>query len=138
MSWACPSPSPRPWLAGVLIALSLSLAACGSSAKPEAGSLKATSASHTGIDDPRQSHIACLRAEHVPVTTFSRVWFQVGTKPSGPTVQFAPTPGAAQNMQITGQVAGAEVIGAALLYPNQARGGLLKQVETCVATGVSG
>lgn len=118
--------------------LALMLSACGTSAKPEAGSLNATSSVHKGIDDPRKTHIQCLRAKHIPVTRFGHVWFQVGTRPSGPTVQFAPTPGAAQNLQITGQVAGAEVIGAALLYPNQASGMLLKSVETCVAKGVTG
>lgn len=127
---------PLPLVTGALCALALT--ACGASTKPEAGTLKATTASHKAIDDPRTSHIQCLRSEGIPVTKFGRVWFQVGTKPSGPTVQFAPTPGAAQNLQITGQVTGAEVIGAALLYPNQAPGGLLKRVETCVAKGVQG
>jgi len=111
MSWAK--------LAPTVALLALVLSACGTSAKPVAGS-------------------QCLRTKHIPVTRFSHVWFQVGTRPSGPTVQFAPTPGAAQNLQITGQVSGAEVIGAALLYPNQATGTLLKKVETCVAKGVTG
>ncbi len=129
-----------PWAksAPAVALLTLVLSACGSSAKPEAGSLKATTVVHQGIDDPRTTHIQCLRNEHIPVTQFGHVWFQVGTRPSGPTVQFAPTPGAAQNLQITGQVTGAEVIGAALLYPNQASGALLKQVESCVAKGVTG
>jgi hypothetical protein len=63
---------------------------------------------------------------------------QIGTKPSGPTVQFMPTPGAAQEAQISGQVESAEVIGSALLYPNQAPDGLLQKVESCVAKGVKG
>jgi hypothetical protein len=63
---------------------------------------------------------------------------QIGAKPSGPTVQFTPTPGAAQEEQISGQVESAEVIGAALLYPNQASDSLLQKVEGCVAKGVSG
>jgi hypothetical protein len=125
-------------LAPAVVLLALVLSACGAAAKPEAGSLKATSVVHQGIDDPRKTHIQCLRDEHIPVTRFGHVWFQVGTQPSGPTVQFAVTPGAAQNLQITGQVTGAEVIGAALVYPNQASNALLKQVETCVAKGVTG
>jgi hypothetical protein len=116
----------------------LSLAACGSTAKPEAGTLKAATKNHRGVDDPRTTHVACLRQQHIPVLEFSRTWLQIGAKPTGPTVQFAPTPGAAQELQISGQVEEAEVIGAALLYPNQAPGGLLKQVEACVATGVTG
>ncbi len=130
MSWAK--------LAPTVALLALVLSACGTSAKPVAGSLNATRVARKGIDDPRKTHIQCLRAEHIPVTRFSHVWFQVGTRPSGPTVQFARTPGAAQDLQITGQVSGAEVIGAALLYPNQASGSLLKKVETCVAKGVTG
>ncbi len=63
---------------------------------------------------------------------------QVEAKPYGPTVYFEPTPGAAQEMQINGQVQGAEVIGSALLYPNQASDQLLTTVEGCVAQGVSG
>ena len=127
---------PPPLVTGVLCTLALT--ACGATTKPEAGTLRATTASHKAIDDPRITHVQCLRDEGIPVTKFGRVWFQVGSKPSGPTVQFAPTPGAAQNLQITGQVTGAEVIGAALVYPNQAAGGLLKKVEACVAKGVQG
>ena len=51
---------------------------------------------------------------------------------------FQPTPGAAQGEQIDGQAQGAEVIGTALLYPNQAPDELLSKVETCVAKGVPG
>ena len=67
-----------------------------------------------------------------------QAWLQVGTKPSGPTVQFEPTPGAAQELQIDGQVESAEVIGSALLYPNQASDALLQKVEDCMAKGVTG
>ena len=124
-------------LAAGLAAISLS--ACGTTAKPEAGTLKAASVNHKGVDDPRKTHVDCLRQEHIPVTaSSSRTWLQVGTKPSGPTVHFAPTPGAAQELQIDGQVQGAEVIGSALLYPNQASDALLQKVEDCIAKGVTG
>jgi hypothetical protein len=125
-----------------LVVLSLlaavSLSACGIPAKPEVGSAGAQAKSANGIDDPRVIHVDCLRAEHIPVTPFGRVWMQIGTKPSGPTVKFTPTPGAAQEEQISGQVTSAEVIGAALLYPNQAADSLLQKVEGCVAKGVTG
>jgi len=130
MSWAK--------LAPAVALLALLLSACGTSAKPVAGSLKATAIAHKGIDDPRKTHIQCLRTEHIPVTRFSHVWFQVGTRPSGPTVQFARTPGAAQDLQITAQVTGAYVVGAALVYPNQASDRLLKKVDACVSKGVTG
>jgi hypothetical protein len=123
-------------LAVGLVAISLS--ACGSTAKPEAGTLKAASVNQKGVDDPRTTHVDCLHDDHIPVTEWGRWWFQVGSKPSGPTVNFQPTPGAAQEAQISGSVEGAEVIGAALLYPNQASDALLQKVEDCVAKGVSG
>ena len=59
-------------------------------------------------------------------------------RPTGPTVSLQPTPGDAQGVQIDGQAQGAEVIGSALLYPNQASDELLTKVETCVAKGVQG
>ena len=63
---------------------------------------------------------------------------QIETKPIGPTVTFEPTPGAAQESQISGRAQAAEVIGSALVYPNQASDELLQKVEGCVAKGVSG
>jgi hypothetical protein len=123
-------------LAVGLVAIALS--ACGSTAKPLAGTQAAVSKNQKGVDDPRTAHVDCLRSEHIPVQEFGRVWLQVGTKPSGPTVQFEPTPGAAQESQISGQVTSAEVIGSALLYPNLAPDALLQKVENCMAKGVSG
>jgi hypothetical protein len=126
----------------------ISLSACGNAAKPEAGTLKAATKQQKGVDDPRKTHIACLQQEHIPVVEFETTalsglpagypGLQIGTKPSGPTVLFEPTPGAAQEAQIDGQVESAEVIGSALLYPNQASANLLQKVEDCVAKGVSG
>lgn len=118
--------------------VAISLAACGSTAKPQAGTLNAASVNRKAVDDPRKTHVDCLRQEHIPVSEFDRTWLQVGTKPSGPTIHFAPTPGAAQELQIDGQVQGAEVIGSALLYPNQASDSLLQKVEDCIAKGVTG
>jgi hypothetical protein len=132
-------PSAKLALAFGLVAVSLS--ACGTADKPQAGTLKAVAKNHKGLDDPRKKHIACLEQYRIPVTTMTvngQPAFQVGTAPSGPTVVFTPTPGAAQEAQIEGQVQGAEVIGSALLYPNQAGNSLLQEVEGCVAQGVSG
>jgi hypothetical protein len=122
----------------VCLLAAISLSACGIASKPEVGSAGAQTKSRKAIDDPRTTHLACLQAENVPVTPFGRIWMQVGSRPSGPTVQFMPTPGAAQEAQISGQVESAEVIGSALLYPNQAPDSLLQKVETCVAKGVKG
>ena len=117
------------------------LSACGSSAKPEAGTPGAIAKSHQNIDDPRKKHLICLRQEHIPVRRVNiggLPGMQIGVRPTGPTVQFQFTPGAAQAAQIAGRAQGAEVIGSALLYPNQASGKLLSKVETCVAKGVQG
>ena len=132
---------PSAKLAAMLGVAALSLSACGTASKPEAGTLKANVTSQKGVDDPRKKHVECLEQEHIPVrdlTLDGLPAFQVGTAPSGPTVVFQATPGAAQGVQINGQSQGAEVIGAALLYPNQASDALLGKVETCVAKGVSG
>jgi hypothetical protein len=98
----------------------------------------ATSEGHARIDDPRTKHVACLRQHRLPVIEVGRTWLQVGSAPAGPRVQFEPTAGAAQESQITGSVPGAEVIGSALLFPDQASDQELKVVEDCLAQGVSG
>jgi hypothetical protein len=136
---------PSAKLAAAIALSALSLSACGISSKPEAGTPKAIATGHKGLDDPRSKHVACLEQAHVAFhleqrTVAGKVLpsFQVGTAPSGPTVSFEPTPGDAQGIQIQGEAQGAEVIGSALLYPNQASDHLLSTVEDCVAKGVSG
>jgi hypothetical protein len=119
----------------------LVLSACGMSSKPVAGSVTSTTGEKAGrgvIDDPRTKHMECLQQQGVPVTRVGTTGMQVGTYPSGPTITFAPTPGEAQGRQIDDKEQGAEVIGSALLYPNQASDKLLKIVEDCIALGVKG
>lgn len=123
----------------------LSLSACGTTSKPEAGTQAAIAKSHQGVDNPAKKHILCLQQEHIPVRMQqvtvagqSLPGFQVGNAPQGPTVGFEPTPGDAQGIQIHGQAQAAEVIGSALVYPNQASDALLTKVENCVSQGVSG
>ncbi len=127
---------------GLLAVLAaLALCACGSSAKPEAGTPAANATNHKNVDDARKKHLTCLHQEHIPVrrvTIGGLPGMQIGVRPAGPTVQFQPTPGDAQGQQIAGEAQGAEVIGSALLYPNQASSKLLSKVETCVAKGVQG
>jgi hypothetical protein len=134
--------SRNPVPVGLLAALAaLALSACGSSAKPEAGTPAANTTNHKNVDDPRKKHLTCLHQEHIPVrrvTIGGLPGMQIGVRPTGPTVQFQPTPGDAQGLQIAGDAQGAEVIGSALLYPNQASSKLLSKVETCVAKGVQG
>jgi hypothetical protein len=123
------------------VVAALVLSSCGSSPKPNAGTAGATTTNHKNVDDPRQKHLVCLHQEHIPVrrvTLGGLPGMQIGVRPAGPTVQFEPTPGDAQGKQIGGQAQGAEVIGSALLYPNQAPSSLLSKVESCVAKGVQG
>jgi hypothetical protein len=123
----------------VAVALAaLSLSACGSTAKPVAGTPQAATKSRKGVDDPRTKHLKCIRQDHLVVVPVGQTGLQVGTPPTGPTINFEPTSGAAQALQIEGKVTGAEVIGSALLYPNQAPDSELQKVEGCLAVGVTG
>jgi hypothetical protein len=118
----------------------VALSACGTSAKPVAGSVtgKSPNAGHARLDDPRSIHLPCLQAHHLPITLFGQTGIQIGQPPSGPTITFVPTPGAAQNYQITDQAEKAEVIGGALLQPNQGSDAELQVIEDCLAQGVKG
>jgi hypothetical protein len=62
---------------------------------------------------------------------------QVGQLSSGPTIVFEPTAGIAEGRQIEGKALGAEVIGAALLYPNHVSGAELTSIENCLGEGVT-
>ena len=116
-------------IAAALSALTLS--ACAVTANKPAG--------RGSVADPRTQagRLACLRAHHLAVAEVGSTDLQIGPRPAGPTVRFAPSPGAAEGDQIEGLAQGAEVIGSALLYPNQAPDSELKVIENCVAQGVS-
>ncbi len=132
-------PSAKLALAAGLAAVSL--AACGTTAKPEAGTLKAARITHKGIDNPRLTHLHCLQQDHIaatPITVTGLPGIQVGSYPQGPRIVFEQTPGIAQGVQIQGTEQSAEVIGSALLYPDAGTDGLLQKVEDCVAEGVQG
>lgn len=122
----------------------LAVSACGMSAKPVAGSpgIEHAAGNHAQVNDPRTKHVQCLKAAGLPVRLFrasgARPAIQVGSAPSGPTVIFEPTQQAATGVQIVGQAQGAEVIGAALVYPNQAPDSVMQMVEDCMNIGVSG
>jgi hypothetical protein len=136
---------PSAKLAAAVVLSALSLSACGISSKPEAGTQNAIINGHKGLDDPRAKHTACLKQAHVPfhleqltVAGKNLQSIQVGRAPAGPTISFEPTPGDAQGLQIQAEAQGAEIIGSALVYPNQASDNLMTVVENCVAKGVSG
>ena len=124
---------PHAKTAAALSAAAILLCGCGSAVKPPHG--------RGQVDDPRThnpNHAACLRKDKLPVQLVGLTGIQIGPLPSGPTVQFEPTAGAAQNAQIQGQSQGAEVIGSALLYPHTASEAELNLIETCLGQGVSG
>ncbi len=119
---------------GVLAAglAAIALSACGTIVKPSRGRGR--------VDDPRliAGHLQCIRAHHLPVTDVGSTGIQIGTAPAGPTIDFLPTYGMATGYQIENRAAGAEVIGNALLYPNQAPASELGVIEGCLDQGVSG
>lgn len=117
--------------------IAIALGGCGTiTVKPATGS-------RGKVDDPRTNqpnHVRCLQNQHLQVQKVGQTGLQIGSPPAGPKVLFAPTPGMAQGYQISGNRAyqGAEVIGSALLFPNQASESELNKIENCLAQGVSG
>ncbi len=129
-------------LAAAFTVAAVGLSACGSiRVQPVAPPGSSKPVSHGRVDDPRttkNNRVRCLQQAHLPVQEVGATGLQIGPPPAGPTVVFAPTPGAAQARQIEGQEQGAEVIGSALLYPNQGSDAELGKIETCLAQGVPG
>ena len=119
----------------------LTLSACGSSAKPQAGTADVSvhkAGARGVVDDPRVKYLKCLEATHMPVIERGTTDLLVGTPPNQVAATFTPTPGAAQDQQISGHTPGAEVIGSALLYPGTAPDSELQPIEDCLAQGVKG
>jgi hypothetical protein len=113
----------------------LAASACGSAVKPATGS-------RGKIDDPRTAkanRILCLTDKHFAVQNVGLNELLIGPQPAGPRVVFDATEGAAQAVQISGrQQQGAEVIGAALLFPDQASDKELGTIENCLSQGIKG
>lgn len=119
----------------------LVLSACGASSNPRAGSPQLRNTQHPGravVDDPRRRHLKCLRGLNMPVVEQGSTNLVLGAPPYQARVVYEPTPGAAQAAQIDGQIEAAEVIGSALLYPQQMPDAQLKPIEKCLAQGVKG
>ena len=112
----------------------LATSACGSA-------VKSATSSRGKIDNPataKANRIECLTDKHIPVRQVSLNELWLGPQPASPRVVFDATEGAAQGVQIHGQDPGAEVIGAALLFPDQAPGQELSVIENCLSKGVKG
>jgi hypothetical protein len=121
-------------LVAVLGAMTL-LSGCATTVKPLGG--------RGQVDSPLTSdpdRVACLRAAHLPVQEVGPRTLQIGPVRTGATVKFQPTPGLAEGLQLQGvrSAQGAEVIGAALLYPRQAPDWQLSAIENCLSVGVKG
>jgi len=125
-----------------LLACAVALAGCGAvRVQPSTPAGATHLASRGRVDSPltnMDNHLGCIRSAHVPVQVVSPTKLQVGTAPSGPVVVFTSTPGAAQDYQIEGKAQGAEVIGTALLYPNQGPDPEVAAIEACLDQGVQG
>jgi hypothetical protein len=138
-------PTVRRPAAGTVLAVvlgALALTGCGAvKVQPTTPAASSTLASRGRVDSPLtdvRNHLECMRGAHLAVQVVSPTRMQVGPAPSGATIVFAATPGAAQSDQIIGSAQGAEVIGSALVYPHQAPGRVLSGIETCLAQGVQG
>ncbi|HUA50205.1 MAG TPA: hypothetical protein VMA77_33540 [Solirubrobacteraceae bacterium] len=125
-----------------LFGCAVALAGCGAvRVQPTTASGSTQLASRGRIDSPltdMDNHLGCIRDAHLAVQVLSPTKLQIGSAPTGPTVVFTATPGAAQNYQIEGKSQGAEVIGTALLYPNQGSDSEVAAVEACLDQGVQG
>lgn len=91
------------------------------------------------VTDPVTSYgrLRCLVAHHLPARQVGLTGIQVGPLPAGPTVRFQPSNGAAEVSQVNGTAQGAEVIGSALVYPNQGTDAEVTQIEDCVKQGMN-
>ena len=120
----------------------LALAGCGGAVRvqPSTAAGSTQLASHGRVDSPvtLHNHLGCLRGAKLPVQVVSQTQLQIGATPAGPTIVFRATPGEAQGAQIDGKAQGAEVIGTALLYPNQGSDAELATIAGCLAQGVQG
>jgi hypothetical protein len=128
------------WL--VVAVAVLALTGCGAvNVQPSTPSGSAKLASRGRVDSPitnMRNHLGCMREGHLAVQVVSPIKLQIGPSPTGPTVVFTATPGAAQAAQIDVKSQAAEVIGAALVYPNQGTTAELSRIEACLAQGVQG
>jgi hypothetical protein len=109
------------------------LSGCATTVKPPRGRGQVDSPL---TNDPNR--VACLRAAHLHVQEVGRTTLQIGPLPAGATIRFQPTAGLAEGLQLQGVrwAQGAEVIGAALLYPHHAPDWQLTAIENCLGAGV--
>ena len=131
-------------ICGLMAAL---IGGCGIAAKPQAGThnLLNQPGFHGVFDDPRGVRSQCLSEHKISYEEFFTKQSIDGTPQHLPAIKidqggavivFYPDAGTAEGQQIMGQGVGAELIGSALLYPNNTTGGELTNVENCTAVGI--
>lgn len=131
-------------ICGLMAAL---ISGCGIAAKPQAGTphLSKYAGWHGVYDDQRPTRARCLTNHDVKYTEFLTKQKVHGTRTDlqaikihkgGATIIFYPDAIVAEGQEIMGGALGAELIGSALLYPNNTSGGTLTTVENCTAIGV--
>jgi hypothetical protein len=124
-----------------VVVAAIALSACGIQAKPEAGTanLDQQAGYHGAVSDPRGAAAACLTGQGLKISEYitrsDEPAIQVGTLPDGPTIIFQRSLEYTMGLVVSGQAVGAEAIGAALLYPNEASDTVLSAVEGCVSIG---
>jgi hypothetical protein len=129
------------------VVMAVLISGCGIAAKPVSGSphILSSPGFHGIYDDQRPTRAACLTRHHIPHTEYLTRFKIHGTPtdlqaikvtPGGATIIFYPDANVAEGVEIMGGGLGAELIGSALLYPNNTTGKVLTEVENCTALGV--
>jgi hypothetical protein len=103
----------------------------GGSASGGSGAPTGTSVGFKAYD-PVGRPLRCIHRKHLRAERDRKGGIQVLPADRNPRVVFASTPGDATAAQIHGQAEGAEVIGNALLYVNEATDRTIKIVENCL------
>ncbi len=124
----------RPSLAALLIA-ALVLAGCGSVRQPsQSGGESATRGGAYGFKpyQPRDKLLKCLRRKGVEAVAVGQDSIQFLPLPGAPRIVMAATPDAATALQVRGRSEGAQLMGSALVFANQATKRQIEQIQDCL------
>ena len=127
-------PSMRPPLAALTVAV-LVLAGCGSERQPsQSGGQSASLGGAYTYEpyQPRDKMLKCLRGKGVKAVAVGQDAIQFLPLPASPRIVVAATPDAATALQVRGRAEGAQLMGSALVYANQASNRQIKRIQDCV------
>jgi hypothetical protein len=117
----------HPPILTALCGAALALGACGS-----AGGGGGAAAPGPNPNDKRGVALGCIEREKgLDARLVGEKSIQVGG-PGGPRIEFFVSAGEAEGKQFQGEAQGAEQVGAALLYVNDAGDEVLEKVEDCL------